>query len=150
MPYVTQADLAADIPPQFILQALDDDGDGAADPGAWDLIAQKVGNEIDAKIGGRYRVPMIPDTVKYPLTAGFPPVIAHAAQVLAAEKLFTRRQMSGAKNPLAEEVAAVRAQLTLIGKGELPLDPDDNRADPSASVITAPLQTVSLGSRLSI
>jgi hypothetical protein len=149
MPYVVQSDLSADIPPQFLLQALDDDGDGVQDAGLWDLISQQVSDAIDAHVGVRYRVPLVPDEVKYPATSGYPPIIVNAARVLAAEKIYGRR-VGDEKNPWVGRANAVREQLSLISKGKLPLDPDDQRADPSASIITDRLQTQPCGSRLAL
>ena len=41
MAYLTKADLDGLIPPQFLLEALDDDQDGQEDAGLWDKIAQQ-------------------------------------------------------------------------------------------------------------
>jgi hypothetical protein len=150
MPYVLLSDLPADIPPDFLTQALDDDGDGVQDPGLWDLIAQQVSDAIDGDIGVRFAVPLVPNLGRYPLTNGFPPVIVNAGRTLAAEKLYGRRGTADQRNPWASRANAVRSQLELIGKGKLPLDPNDQRADPSASIVTQRLQTVSHGARLSL
>ena len=145
MPYVQQSDIVADIPPQFLLEALDDNGDGIQDTGLWDLIAQQVSDAIDGYLGLRYAVP-IP-----PLGDGsYFPVILNAGRVLACEKLYGRRGQYADKNPWAARANAVRSQLNLISKGQLPLDPTENRKDPSASVQTSRMQTVPRGERLMI
>jgi hypothetical protein len=109
MPYVLLSDLPADIPPDFLTQALDDDGDGVQDPGLWDLIAQQVSDAIDGDIGVRYAVPLVPNLGRYPLTNGFPPVIVNAGRTLAAEKLYGRRGTADQRNPWASRANAVRS-----------------------------------------
>jgi hypothetical protein len=149
MPYVVQSDLAADIPPDFLLQALDDDGDGVQDAGLWDLIAQQVSDAIDGQIGVRYLVPLAPNIGLYPYTYGFPPIVANAARVLASEKLYGRRAVAGQANPWTSRANLIRGMLDKIAAGSMPLDPADNRKDPSASVITEPMQSVG-GGRLTV
>lgn len=143
MPYVQQADIVVDIPPDFLTQALDDNGDGVADTGLWDQIAQLVSDEIDAQIGVRYQVPLVPNTGTYPLTNGFPPIVVNAARVLACEKLYGRRSIGEGRNPWTSRANATRTQLAAIGAGNFPLDPAENRKDPSASVVAGRMQTAS-------
>jgi len=131
MPYVQLSDLSAFLAPAFITQALDDNNDGVQDEGLWDLIAQQISDEIDGVIGVRYSVPL----------SNPPQTIVAAARVLAAERLFARRQQGEQKNPWTSRANAARAQLTLIGEGKLPLDPVDQRKDPSASVVTEPIRS---------
>jgi phage gp36-like protein len=146
MPYVVITDLPADIPPDFLTQALDDDGDGVQDAGLFDLIAQQVSDAIDAQIGVRYDVP-VPVDIE---TGNYPAIILNAARTLAAEKLYARRGTTDVRNPWTSRANAIRSQLELIGKGRLPLDPADARKNPSASVNSAPMQTVSCNGRMSL
>jgi hypothetical protein len=150
MPYVQQSDLNADVPPDFQTQALDDDNDGVADAGLWDAIAQKVSDAIDAQIGMRYAVPLQPDMVAYPNTNGFPAIIVNAARILAAEKLYARRPMPQSGNPWRAQADGVRKQLDQIAAGTRPLDPEEQRQKPSASVITGRLQSVPQGARMAL
>ena len=144
MPYVVLTDLPADIPPDFICQALDDNNDGQPDAGLWDLIAGQVSDEIDSFLGLRYAVP-IPVLAA---TGNYPAIVLNAGRTLAAEKLYSRRGQTDDKNPWSTRAQSIRATLRSIAKGDLPLDPTENRKDPSASVVTQPLQTVGRGTRM--
>jgi phage gp36-like protein len=145
MPYVQQSDLTADIPPEFITQALDDNNDGVADAGLWDLIAQDVSDAIDMQIGVRYAVPLQPDG-----NGNYPTTVVSAARILAAEKLYARRPAADMRNPWTARANQIRAMLDKIGAGSLPLDPSQQRQDPSASVVSSRLQTVPRGGRLAL
>ncbi|MBU4460298.1 MAG: DUF1320 domain-containing protein, partial [Verrucomicrobia bacterium] len=78
MPYVTKADLEGLIPPQFITEALDDDGDGVEDAGLWDKVAAQAGEAVDALLGQRFEVPF---------AAPVPPLVSQAAKIFAASAL---------------------------------------------------------------
>jgi len=132
MPYVCLSDLTADIPPDFITQALDDNGDGAQDEGLWDLIASRIAEEIDGAIGRRYSLPLVEP---------YPEFVTSSAKTLACDKLYKRRGIEDMKNPWAKAAAAVRATLKDIMLGDEPLSPELNRKDPSASVVTQRMGT---------
>ncbi len=134
--YCDLSDIQAIIPPDFLTQALDDDGDGIADAGA--LVIAGACREVDAILGVRYTVPLDP----------VPPVATHAAVTLAAEACYLRRGAAGDKNPYHAAAAAVRQQLRDIAAGALPLDPSIGRARPSASIITETSRTA--GEQLSL
>jgi len=134
-PYVTLSDMSARLPAVFLVQALDDDRDGAADPGVWDAVAAAVAQEIDGVLGVRFAVPF-----SNPL----PGPVVTAAQVLAAEALYARRGFQGDdKNPWASQAKQQRALLLQIAKGELPLSPSKTRAQPSASIVAETSKTTS-------
>lgn len=133
MPYVTQADLA-ELPDDFLIEALDDDNDGAADSGAWDLVAAQAGEAVDAYLGARYEVP---------LESPYPPLAKQAAKVFALEILYERRGQTGDKNPAKTRAEEYRRLLRDIAQGKVPLAPELNREKPSAAAITAAAQTMS-------
>jgi phage gp36-like protein len=134
-PYVLYADMAARLPLDFLVQALDDNGDGAVDPGLWDQVAAAVAKEIDGILGVRFNVPFV-----NPIPA---PVVT-AAEVLAAELLYGRRGFQGEeKNPWAAQAKTQRTTLAKIAAGEVPLGPTNNRAKPSASIVSEPSKSSS-------
>jgi phage gp36-like protein len=128
LPYVLQSDIAGDIPAPFLIEALDDDGDGLADDGVWDAVAASVATEIDGVLGQRFPVPFV--TV--------PAVVKAAAQILALSKLYTRRGFSGDKNPWDEQAEAVRTKLNAIADGDQPLQPGAKRPASGVIAVTEP------------
>lgn len=139
MAYIEQSELTSEVPSQFILEALDDDSDGAADPGVWDAIAASVGQAIDAALGQRYEVPFVD-----PL----PAIVKLAAKVFSASALYKRRGYTEEKNPWAKQEAILMKKLDAIGTGEEPLTPKAERKNPSASVISETAKTVPAGGGL--
>ena len=112
MPYVTQSELEAVIPRDYIVEALDDDKDGQADEGVWDNVYAAVAAAIEGPLGQRYSVPF---------SNPFPAVVVEAARVLAAEALFLRRGRAGDHNPWTARADAVRKRLEAIAEGKAPL-----------------------------
>lgn len=139
MPYVTQAALAGQIPPDFLVEALDDDADGVVDSAAWDALAAAVDEEIDATLGQRYTVPF---------TGTVPDIVGHAAKILALEGLYQRRGAFGDANPWSARAEALRGTLRSIATGEEPLSPSLDRAKSSVSAITEPARTHSAAGHL--
>ena len=132
MAYVEQADIEADLPAGFLVQALDDDGDGEADSGAWDKVAVAVGNDIDGALGQKFAVP-IPEP--------FPAVVKASARILALWHLYQRRGFHGDANPWETEAKRVRDKLDKIGSGKEPLTPDNLGKMPGGFVVTEPAKT---------
>jgi phage gp36-like protein len=122
--YVTLDQVQALIPPGFLTEALDDDGDGVID--AWDQVAAAACNAVDGLISTRYALPL-PE---------IPAVIAECALNLACEICYGRRGVGAADNPFSSKAKAARDTLLAIASGELPLAPDLNRAKPSGVVLT--------------
>lgn len=139
--YVLLSDLSAKIPPQFITQALDDDNDGVADPGIWNVIKKDVHTEIDGALGARYRVPF-----RNPV----PPFVLRVAVVLACAAIYERRGVSEKENPFAEQRKTLRKEMKEIAEGKAPLDPSEQRVQPSVSVVTEPAATTSSSGKLSV
>lgn len=139
--YIIMATLVAEVPPQFITQALDDNGDGTADAGLFDQIVANAQAEVDGILGQRYTVPF-----QNPV----PAIVVDATTKLVAERLYSRRGLDGEKNPWSKKASDVRALLKTIAKGEVPLTPAAAREKPSASAITEPARTSSARGRASI
>lgn len=128
MPYLLQSDIEADIPAPFLTEALDDDNDGVADEGMWDAVAASVSTEIDGILGQRFPVPF----------ATVPAVVKAAAQILALEKLYNRRGITGEKNPWTKQAEAARTKLNAIADGDQPLQPGAKRPASAVVAVTEP------------
>ena len=134
--YCTESDLAGLIPPDFLLQALDDNGDGIEDTGLFNKIEQLAEDAIDSYIGLRYSLPLMPP---------YPDVVVNAARVFTAELLYKRRGVTDDKNPWSAQAGQTRTLLKAISLGQSPLSPELNREDPSASIITQPMRSTPRG-----
>jgi len=138
MPYLQMADLTGLIPGPFLIEGLDDNGDGNADADVWSQVQADVGAAIDGILGARYAVPF-----NNPL----PAVVTAAAKILAAEQIYTRRgkvdNNGKLVNPFTTQANAIREKLAAIAAGTEPLAPTLNRALPSVSVIGQPSVTSS-------
>ena len=132
MPYVEQSDIEALIPASFLLQALDDDSDGEADPGVWDKVVSAVADEIDGLLGQKYSVPF---------AAPYPPAVKAAAKVLMLWSLYQRRGLSGENNPWDSEAKRYRDKLDRIGTGDDPLTPDRVGSKPGGAIVTETAKT---------
>lgn len=134
MPYLLQTDIEGDLPPQFLIQALDDDNDGFADFEVWEKVETSAREEIDGTLGQRFGVPF---------SAPIPPVVKAAMRVLVMERIYLRRGFSGENNPWSSQASETRKKLNAIAQGEQPLTPDINRAKPSVTALTEPAKTSS-------
>lgn len=132
MSYVTQTDLKSRMKAVVIVEALDDDGDGSADPGVWDKIAEDVDKAVNGRLEGRFRVPLA-DPLPY--------VVRDGAVILAAEALYLRRGRSGEANPWSKQADAFRARLERIGRGEEPLLYNESPAASGGAAITEESKT---------
>ncbi|MCX6901697.1 MAG: DUF1320 family protein [Verrucomicrobia bacterium] len=132
--YVIQDDLKGLIPQQDVIEALDDNDDGAADAESWDQVATLVGQEIDtALVSGGYTAP-------YP--EPFPDLIKRAAKLLAVNELWLRRGVKD--HPRVAEVLAVRNDLTRLAKGTIKLEVTASNPS-SGRAFTEPLKTGTTG-----
>lgn len=139
MAYITQAEIASGLPPQFLLEALDDDGDGEIDAGLWDLVEAEAAEAIDGTLGQRFTVPF---------TAPLPAVVKRAARVFVLELLYKRRGTAAANNPWAKEADALRAKLDRIADGEEPLSPGANKTNESVTVVKEAARTTAANENL--
>lgn len=132
MAYFIQSEIESVIPPQFLLDALDDDGDGVADAGLFDRIADQASGEADAILGQRYATPF---------EAPVPAIVAHAARLFACAIIYRRRGVSEEANPWAAPAKDMASKLGRIASGSEPLTPDADRAQDSVSVISETAKT---------
>ncbi len=140
--YITIEDLGAEIPTKFLTQALDDNGDGAADAGAWDAIATAASDDVDAFLAGRFTTPFGQGN------APIPPLVKRATRIFALEKLYLKRGITN--NPWTKQADAMRDKLTAVGNGEQPLALPIQRGRPSATAISEKAKTTSGSGKLSI
>lgn len=139
MPYTTRQQIEAKLPPRFLLEALDDDGDGEEDENLFDTLNEMASARVDGYLGQRYSVPF---------TAPVPGVVTEAALAFLMETLYERRGMIGQANPYAQEAQAMRSRLEKIGTGAQPLRPDLKQSNPSVTVISEPSRTQSAHGRV--
>jgi phage gp36-like protein len=121
------ADLKGLIPLDFVVQALDDDGDGEADSGLFDSILEDTEREINGFCAQRYATPFS-DPV--------PDLILDAAKILVGLRLYIRRGRSGDANPLTAEAKRIRTKLQAVADGTEPLEADRKPANAQAVAIT--------------
>lgn len=113
MAYITQSDIAGQVPAAFLLQALDDDGDGLADAGIWDGIVSAAQNEIDGRLAAAYSVPF---------SSPVPALIKAVCSVLALWLVYKRRGITGAANPWDELANKWLDKLNKVGEGKETID----------------------------
>jgi hypothetical protein len=90
--YVAQTDLLAFIPSQFLIDAMDDNGDGVADPGVWDGISADVDIAVDSILDE--------NKVVLPLVPPYPEPVISVARFMALDRLYLRRGVQpGEHNP---------------------------------------------------
>ena len=140
MPYVALNDVTAVIPPQFLTQGLDDDGDGIADAGIFDLIAAQASDAVDLRLGQRYATPF---------TDPIPAVVKQAALIFAAEAVYGHRVPID-QNPWVAQGNSMRSKLDKMGAGEIPLTPELQRQLPSVSIISERSRTASRHGRTAV
>lgn len=128
--YVTMTAITGMIPGKYLIEALDEDGDGQADPAAWSRVAAEVKAAIDDMLEKRFEVPF-----GNPL----PAIVVNYAKILAVEKVYflcKRTDADGTPfNPFFGNANLVRAQLQAIAAGTAPLYP---RREVSAAAATPP------------
>lgn len=143
MAYITQADITPDLPPDFLLAAIDDDNDGTADPDLWDAIATRSSEAVDAILSGRFTTPFPPSAT--------PPIVKEATRIFALETLYRRRGYHEADtNPFLRLANSLRQRLEDIANGIQPLIPGIEKKGGSVSTVTEPARTSSPSGRLSV
>jgi len=130
MPYTTQQLLEDEIGGGArLIEALDDDNDGAIDDGVVARLLTRASDAVDAFLAGRYVVPLDP----------VPPLAAEAALIFACEILFNRRrQGNDEKNPYTSRANDLRSQLKEISDHKKSLDAAKVAAFTPGAVITTP------------
>lgn len=119
MSYFEQSDLEALIPPDFLTQSLDDDGDGVID--AFESVRTKAQDKVDGSLESRFTVPFDP----------VPKKIKEAATVFAAALCYRRRGTADKENPWAEEEAKWMKKLATIEAGDLGLSVAPTAQEPA-------------------
>lgn len=114
MSYISQSDLEAKVPADLMTQALDDDGDGIADEGAWGKLIADISEEIDGILGQRFSVPF---------SSPYPPLVVVASKVLAAEALYLKRGLARDANPWSKAAERMRDKLSAIATGKESFEP---------------------------
>lgn len=112
MAYVTRAQVNGKIPAAVLNDALDDDGDGTEDAGAFDGIVATASLEVDGYLSGLFSVPF----------SNPPPKVQTAALIFVLEILYQRRQIETEKNPFTKPALWWREHLQKVGNRELPFD----------------------------
>lgn len=97
-------DLAGEMPAEQIVQALDDNKDGEADPSAWALVQSGAEDRLNDCFGG-------------PPPAKFSQTCSYARKVFILETLFTRRGFVGRENPYAAKAADAERRLRSLAGG---------------------------------
>lgn len=113
MPHVTQAQLAGELPPAFLAEALlDESGAGLTPDEIWDAVQASVDDDIFGALAPRYTPPYaVADPILY--------TVRSAARVLTLHKLFQRRGRYGEMNPWEAAAESALRQLRAIGQGSV-------------------------------
>jgi phage gp36-like protein len=111
--YVTRQEIETEIPPAYVIEALDDNADGVEDSGLFENLVAMASQDVDAALAGRYATPFA-DPAPAPVRA--------AAYCFLGERLYTRRERTGDKNPFEKRADGWRKKLELYAKGDLHLD----------------------------
>lgn len=120
--YVNRAWIAQRVPPQTLLEALDDNADGQEDDGLFDGLAESVSNDIDEKLG--------PDaTVATALRTS-------AANILFCSLVYKRRGIADASNPWAKRETETLKELNDIATGARRAEPTPAPAGATTTLIS--------------
>lgn len=132
--YTTIDQVRAKLPQDFVIEALDDDGDGIIDDAVWEAVAGDAADQVDARLGQRYTVPFSLEDL--PATA------KTASLIFVCETLFQRRGHGTEEdNPFLIQARNARMELGKIGAGEKPLTATAKRPTPSVAFFKEPART---------
>lgn len=98
-------DLTGFMTMEHIVEALDDNGDGAADAGAWNQVLAAADERIDNVFGGA-----VPEALAHS--------VGYARKIFCAEILFVRRGFSGEHNPFSKRANDQEARMRKLASGE--------------------------------
>lgn len=102
-------ELADGLPPEQIVQALDDNRDGEADAEVW----ERVRSGAEARIG---------DCFGGPPPAKFAQACAYARKVFLLEVLYVRRGFAGSANPYSAKATDAERRLRALAGGAESVD----------------------------
>lgn len=136
--YLTLSDLEGSIPPQFLIQALDDDNDQVIDAAAWAKVLADAQGEVDSYLEGKMPLPLTITPV--------PMLIKQAAKAFVCELLYRRRATPDETNPWKKQADGLRKRLAAIQAGEVKMSaaPNSDAFMPDAAA-TVILEDSSLG-----
>lgn len=131
MKYITLAALSSGIPGPHLIEALDDNADGSADPDVVSAVLEEASRTVDGILGERFSVPF-----SNPL----PAVVYSAAVVFGSELIYNRRGVIGKDNPFTTAADAMRKRLAEIAAGDRSLGTQEP-TKPSGAIISEPSKT---------
>ena len=144
-PYIAMGDIQGMIPLKFLIEGLDDNGDGEADGAAIDAVFTQASQAVDGLLEGRFTTPF---------TNPIPKIVIEATKIFAAELIYQRRGTKAEENPFTKQANQYRdpkdGKLGKIARGEEPLYPTIQRQLPSATAVTQPSKTSSSTGKLSV
>ncbi len=109
--YVTEDDIASDLPAQWFSEATDDDGDGDGEMA--EPVCDSASNTVDAYLQGRYDLPISDASDIAKLT--------EAARIRALWLSYQRRGKHGENNPWEAEWGRWAKKLEAIEAGKMEL-----------------------------
>jgi len=127
MAYTTRVLIAAKIPSTVLTDALDDDGDGVEDAGAFDNVVAAASQEINGYLAGLFATPFEDPA---------PAKVAAAAFAFVCEAIYQRRSVTDDKNPYAKSAAWWREHLQAVGNRLQPFDAAVDKAFAPGAAIT--------------
>lgn len=139
MSYLTLAEMTAEIPEDFIVQSLDDAGDGDITD-LFETVQEAVADKIHGYLSQRFETPFVVD---------IPPLVKQAARVFTGDMLYRRRGFKGDDNPFEEEEEKFCKMLAEIGNGDRPLVAGKSQKSNSVVTITEAARTTSGSNYLS-
>lgn len=114
MPLFVQSDLEALIPPEWLVEALDDDANGTVD--AFTAAQTWAEDRIKAKLGPRYGLPLPTGTV-------IDAVLKDIAVMLGVKACYARRPSTKIGEDLAKDIGRAQDALDALASGTHPLSP---------------------------
>ncbi len=126
MAYFDRTDVEAEIKPSDLQWLLDDDADGAEDPGLFDSLRGRASERADAILARRYTVPFGDGSVPAPVSEG--------ALLAFCALLYRRRGTPDKENPFAEREKEALSRLRAAADGEADLDAAIDGRSPVGSI----------------
>ncbi len=130
--YADPADIEDLIPPELLVEALDDDADGEADAGRLQRLIAAAARLINGKLARRYRVPIDVTSGDGVSPAAW---LKNATIYIAVSIAYGRRGMEE-RYPYKTELEDILEELQAIANGDQPLFPEMQRVNDSAEVIS--------------